>query len=146
VPLDPDSLPRVFSPTAPYEVGREKIREFADSLGDDNPVYRDPDAARAAGHPDVIAPPTFPSSLAMTAFQEVMAGLGFDNSRVFHATLRFSSSRPARVGDRLVVQVSVQDTGLVGGNTSLDVEANVRTAEDEPVAVVFAKMIAVPED
>ena len=127
-------------------MGREKIREFADSLGDDDPVYRDPSAARAAGYPDVIAPPTFPSSLAMTAFQDVMAGLGFDNSRVFHGSLQFSSSRPVRVGDRLVVQVSVENVGEAGRNTYLDLKADIRTADGEPVAVVLAKTYSIPED
>ena len=51
---------RVYPATEPYEVGREKIREFADAIGDDNPAYRDKAAAKALGYPDVIAPPTFP--------------------------------------------------------------------------------------
>ena len=36
---------KTFPPTEPYEVSREKLREFADAIGDLNPVYRD----RAAG-------------------------------------------------------------------------------------------------
>ena len=40
-------------------MSRVKIAEFADAIGDPNPVYRDRAAARAAGYPDVIAPPTF---------------------------------------------------------------------------------------
>ena len=59
MPLDQSFIGRVYPPTASYEVSREKIREFADAIGDANPLYRDPEAARAAGHPDVIAPPTF---------------------------------------------------------------------------------------
>nr|WP_284289733.1 MaoC family dehydratase N-terminal domain-containing protein [Angustibacter aerolatus] len=49
---------RVYPPMAPYEVGREKIREFAEAVGP-QPAHVDPEAARALGHPDVIAPPTF---------------------------------------------------------------------------------------
>ena len=41
MPLDQSFVGRIYPPTAPYEVGREKIREFADAIGDDNPVYRD---------------------------------------------------------------------------------------------------------
>lgn len=44
--------------TAPEEIGRASIRYFALAIGADNPIYVDPDAARAAGHPDVVAPPT----------------------------------------------------------------------------------------
>jgi len=57
--LNAEFVGRVYGPGAPYEVSRVKIAEFADAIGDPNPVYRDPAAARAAGHPDVIAPPTF---------------------------------------------------------------------------------------
>lgn len=57
--LDQTFVGRTYPPTEPYEVGREKIREFAVAVGDENPVYTDPEAAKAFGHQDVIAPPTF---------------------------------------------------------------------------------------
>ena len=57
--LDRALVGRSYPPSAVYEVGRGKIAEFARAIGDDDPVYRDPEAAKAAGHPDVIAPPTF---------------------------------------------------------------------------------------
>ena len=44
--------------TAPEELGRAAIRYFARAVGDDNPVYTDDAAARAAGHDGVVAPPT----------------------------------------------------------------------------------------
>ncbi len=42
-----------------HEVERGAIRRFADAIGDPNPLYRDPDAARDAGYGGVIAPPTY---------------------------------------------------------------------------------------
>ena len=45
--VDQSFIGRIYPPTAPYEVGREKISEFADAVNDPNPVYRDPSAARA---------------------------------------------------------------------------------------------------
>ena len=44
--------------TAPEELGRASIRYFALAIGDDNPIYVDEEQARAAGLPDVVAPPT----------------------------------------------------------------------------------------
>ena len=55
--LDQSFVGRTYPPTEPYEVGREKIREFAEAVGDANPAYTDPEAAKALGHADVIAPP-----------------------------------------------------------------------------------------
>jgi MaoC dehydratase-like protein len=40
-------------PAVRYEVGREKLREFAVAVGETDPVYHDEAAARAAGHPDL---------------------------------------------------------------------------------------------
>ena len=45
--------------TAPDEIGRPAIRQFALAIGDFNPLYTDREAARAAGLPDLMAPPTF---------------------------------------------------------------------------------------
>ncbi len=53
--LDQSFVGRTYPPSPPYEVGREKIREFADAIGDSDEVYRDPQAARAAGHPEQLA-------------------------------------------------------------------------------------------
>lgn len=50
---------RVVSYTAPEPLGRAAFRYFARAIGDDNPIYTDGDAARAAGYRDVVAPPTF---------------------------------------------------------------------------------------
>ena len=58
--LNRDFVGRSYPSSSPYEVSRVKIKEFAAAIGDSNPIYRDRDAARAAGHPDVVAPPTFP--------------------------------------------------------------------------------------
>ena len=49
-----------------HEVERGAIRRFADAVGDPNPLYRDPDAARDAGYADVIAPPTYLRALTRT--------------------------------------------------------------------------------
>jgi hypothetical protein len=43
--------------TSNVEKGR--LRFFANSIGETNPIYSDEDAARDAGHPALPAPPTF---------------------------------------------------------------------------------------
>ena len=42
-----------------FPVERDHVVQFADAIGTDDPVFRDPEAARAAGYPDQVAPPTF---------------------------------------------------------------------------------------
>ena len=49
MPVNRDYAGRTFPATAPYEVSRVKIAEFADAIGDPNRVYRDLAVAQAAG-------------------------------------------------------------------------------------------------
>ena len=73
--LDPSFVGRTYPPTAPYQVGREKIREFATAIGATDPAHHDPEAARALGHPDVVAPPTFPVVVTMAANRQIVEDL-----------------------------------------------------------------------
>jgi acyl dehydratase len=144
VPLDQSFVGRTYPPTPPYEVGREKIREFADAIGDANPAYRDPEAARALGHPDVIAPPTFGIVLSMTAGRQVVADpeLGLDYSRVVHGEQRFVSARPVRAGDRLTAVVTVENIRSAAGNDMITTRAEVSTADGEPVFTAYSTLVA----
>ena len=57
--MNPELAGRAYPPTEPYLVGREKIREFASAVQATDPAHFDVAAARAAGHDDLVAPPTF---------------------------------------------------------------------------------------
>lgn len=142
--LDQSFVGRKYPPTPAYEVGREKIREFADAIGDPNPAYRDADAARALGHPDVIAPPTFPIVLSMRAGAQVVfdPDLGLDYSRVVHGEQRFVYSRPVRAGDRLTVTVSVESIRSAAGNDLLTTRGDVSTVDGELVLTAYSTLVA----
>lgn len=126
---------RVYPPTPPYEVGREKIREFAEAIGDSNPAYLDVAAARALGHDDVIAPPTFAIVLTLKAGHQVIMDpdLGIDYSRVVHGEQRFVHTRPVRAGDVLQVTVTVEEIRSAAGNDLITTRGDVTTVEGEPV-------------
>jgi acyl dehydratase len=142
--LDAGLVGRSYPPSAVYEVGREKIAEFARALGDDDPVYRDPAAAQAAGHPDVIAPPTFAIVVTMDAGSVVVADpeVGIDYSRVVHGEQRFTHHRPIRAGDRLVSTASIDAARTVAGNDMLTTRVEVATEAGEPVCTAFSMLVA----
>jgi acyl dehydratase len=142
--LDPSFIGRTYPPTEPYEVGREKIREFADAIGDSHPAYRDPAAAQALGHPDVIAPPTFPVVLSMRAGAQVVLDpeLGLDYSRVVHGEQRFVYTRPVRAGDVLTVTVTVESIRTAAGNDLLTTRGEVSTVDGEPVVTAYSTLVA----
>src|SRR6266496_2556079 len=58
MPVKTDAIGKQW-PATTYEVGAEKVREFADAIGADNDVHRDHEAAKAAGYRDLVAPPMF---------------------------------------------------------------------------------------
>ncbi|UGQ14642.1 MaoC family dehydratase N-terminal domain-containing protein [Yinghuangia sp. ASG 101] len=142
--LDPKFIGRTYPPTAPYEVGREKIREFADAIGDDNPVFREPEAAAKYGHPDVIAPVTFPIVISLGAAEQIVKDpeLGLDYSRVVHADQRFSYTRPVRAGDRLVAVVTVENIKTMAGNDIITTRADITTVEGEHVVTARSTLAA----
>ena len=142
--LDPALVGRGYPPSAVYEVGRQKIAEFADAIGAADPVHRDTDAARAAGHPDVIAPPTFAITLTLSAAGVVVEDpdVALDYSRVVHGEQRFTHHRPIRAGDRLVATPTIEAVRSVGGNDLLTTRVDVATEDGEPVCSATSMLVA----
>ncbi|HSK49229.1 MAG TPA: MaoC family dehydratase N-terminal domain-containing protein [Solirubrobacterales bacterium] len=91
-------------PGATYQVGREKIKEYANALGLDNQVHLDVEAARAAGFRDVVAPPMFAvvySSPAMApAILDPEVALNF--AAMVHGGQAFEWGEPACSGDEIM--------------------------------------------
>jgi len=102
---------------APEEIGRAAIRCFALSVRDDNPLYVDDQAARAAGHPSVIAPPTFvvESSQYADGRPDAHGYLGhawhlpIAGCRMIRAGNDYEFFRPVTPDDRLSVTWTLED-------------------------------------
>jgi len=144
VPLDPSYAGHAYPRSEAYEVGRAKIREFADAIGDPNPMYRDVEAAHAAGHPDVIAPPTFPTLLFGKYSLEALVAdpeLGLDYDRMVHGDMSFTYERPVRAGDRLTVVTTVDGIMNRAGNDFLNLRVDVDTVDGERVVVARAQLV-----
>lgn len=143
MPLDQSFIGRIYPPTAPYQVGREKIREFATAIGAGDPVHHDVEAAKAAGYTDVVAPPTFPIVITMAALKQIVMdpALGVDYSRVVHGDQRFSYARPVVAGDDLVVINHIEEIITRGGHDFLTTRQEVQTTGGELVATVWHKTV-----
>lgn len=141
--LDPSFVGRTYPPTASYQVGREKIREFATAIGATDAAYHDPDAARALGHPDVLVPPTFPITITMAASRQIIDDpeLGLDFSRVVHGDQRFRYHRPVVAGDELVCVNTVEDVTNRGGHGFLTIRTEVTTTAGDPVVTAWSKLV-----
>lgn len=141
--MNPELTERAFAPTAPYLVGREKVREFARAVFATAPLHHDPEAARAAGFADVVAPPTFPIVIAEATLQQLLAepDAGIDFSRVVHGDQRFSYSRPIVAGDELTATLAVTGIKSLGGNAMVTAETAI--ADSEGAHVVTATSVLV---
>ncbi|MFC4062286.1 MaoC family dehydratase N-terminal domain-containing protein [Planomonospora corallina] len=140
--LNRDFVGRASEPSAPYEVSRVKIREFAAAIGDNSPIYRDREAAQAAGHPDVVAPPTFPIVFSL-AGGSLLADpdLGLNFAMVVHGEQRFQYQRPIYAGDELVSVSTVTDIRSVGRNEFITVRSDVTTVGGEPVCTTYNTIV-----
>jgi acyl dehydratase len=144
VPLDPSFVGHAYPRSEIYEVGREKIREFAESIGDDHPVYRDVAAARAAGYADVIAPPTFATILfgkysLASIVEDPKLGLNYD--RLVHGDMNFTFARPVCAGDRLTVTTHIADITTRMGNDFLTLRAEIDSADGTRVVTALSQLV-----
>ncbi|WP_229073980.1 MaoC family dehydratase N-terminal domain-containing protein [Actinoplanes sp. DH11] len=141
--LDQSFVGRSWPATEPYLVGREKIREFARAIGATDAEYLDPEAARAAGYADVVAPPTFPIVFTMAASRQIISDpeLGLDYTRVVHGDQRFAYTRPVVAGDALVCVNSVEEITSRGGHEFITTRTEVSTEGGDPVVTVWSKLV-----
>ncbi|MWA05774.1 MaoC family dehydratase [Actinomadura sp. LD22] len=139
--LNRDFIGRSFPPSEPYEVSRVKIREFADAIGDGNPIYRDREAAKAAGHPDVIAPPTFPIVVSLGNPGLADPDLGLNYAMVVHGEQRFEYTRPVRAGDVVTCTSTITEIKSIGNNEKMVVETDVKTVEGELICKTYNTIV-----
>ena len=141
--INREFIGRIFPASEPYEVSRVKIAEFADAIGDANPVYRDAAAARAAGHADVIAPPTFAIVISMAGSGAALAepGLGLNYAMVVHGEQRFEYTRPITAGDVVTAQVTLTDIRDAGRNVMLTTSTEIKTVTGEHVCTAVSTIV-----
>lgn len=131
---------REYPETPPYEVGREKLREFAEAVGAAHPAHHDVAAARAAGYPDLVAPPTFAVVVAQRAEKQLIAdpAAGIDFTRVVHADERFTHHRPICAGMQLVTVLHVDSIVERGGLAMITTRAEIAADDGAAVATVVS--------
>lgn len=148
MPVDTTFAGRAYPPGDVYVVSREKLREFAEATGATHPAHTDVDAARALGHPDVVAPPTFAVVIAQrTEAQYVQdPAAGIDFSRVVHADERFTHHRPIHAGDHLRTALHVDAVTQRAGLSMITTRCEIADESGSPVATVVSTLAVRPED
>lgn len=125
-----------------YEVGREKVREYARAVQDYHPVHWDEDVAAEHGHAGLLAPVTFISLVGILAqrklFEQVVTG--YDLSQIMQTDQILEFHRPIRVGDQLVCDVYLHSFRQAFGGDII-VTKNIVTSRDELVLTTYTTLV-----
>jgi len=134
VPSSAD-LPVAPIAVSTYAVGREKIREYARAVGETDPRYLDLDAARAAGHPDLVAPPMFAAVYCGGAFEAAMHDptLALDLPMLLHGGQEFEWGTPVLGGDEITTEITLSDVSERLGMRFVAFESRSRNQRGEEV-------------
>src|SRR5919198_1608607 len=125
-----DAVGKTYPPTV-YAVGREKIKEYALAVGETNPLHLDPEAARAAGFHDVVAPPMFCVVYSGPAMGPAIfdPDVGINFALMVHGGQEFKWGPLVVAGDEIETTVTVKDISERNG-TSFYVFESVSTNQD----------------
>lgn len=98
-------------PAAVLPIERTRLQFFAKAIGETNPVYHDIAAAKAAGYPDLPAPPTFLFAAELDAgvTDKLLDDLGIPLANLLHGEQSFTYHRPVCVGDTVTVRSVITD-------------------------------------
>ena len=122
---------------------RKKSNARSNSFGARATGVESREIARAAGYPDVVAPPTFPVVVQEHALAQLLADpeAGIDFSRVVHGDQRFSYSRPVVAGDELTATLTVTSVKSLGGHSMVTADALVADASGSHVVTATSTLV-----
>ncbi|USQ80876.1 MaoC family dehydratase N-terminal domain-containing protein [Ornithinimicrobium faecis] len=141
--VNPDYAGREYPPVGPFPVTAEEIAAFADAIGSTSAAHRDPAAAQALGHADVVAPPTFAVRLAQQCEAQLIRDedAGIDFSRVVHGEESFTHHRPITAGDSLSGVLHVDRIREAGGHGMVSTRVELSDARGAPVTTVKSTIV-----
>ena len=110
MPVNTDATGKEW-PAATYEVGAEKIREFADAVGAANPVHHDHAVAKDAGFRDLVAPPMFCVVYSARAMGPAILDpeVGINLAAMLHGSQEFEWGEPVCDGDVISTTTTLKE-------------------------------------
>jgi acyl dehydratase len=119
MPVNKSAIGKTYDPVT-YAVGREKIREYARAVGENDPVCMDLEAARAAGYDDLMAPPMFAVVYSAPAVGPPIFDpeIELNFAMMVHGGQEFVWGPPVVAGDEISTTASVKDISEKDGRGS----------------------------
>ncbi|MET0196296.1 MULTISPECIES: (3R)-hydroxyacyl-ACP dehydratase subunit HadA [Nocardiaceae] len=127
-----------------YEVGREKVREYARAVQDWHPAHHDEDAAKGLGYDGLLAPLTFISLVGIIAqsrmFKEFITG--YDPSQILQTDQRLQFHKAIQVGDELSCEVYLESFRQMSGSDIITTKNIVTDQNGELVQTTWTTLVA----
>jgi acyl dehydratase len=126
-----------------FQVGREKIREFALAIKDNHPTHFNDSDAAAAGYPALVAPLTFLAIAGRRVQLEIFTkfNIPINLARVFHRDQKFHFHRPILAGDKLYFDTYLDSVLESHGTVLAEIRSEVTDAEGKPVVTSVVTML-----
>lgn len=121
--IDKKFIGREYKPIT-YVVGREKIKEYAKTIGDLNPLYLDPDKAQKSKYKSIIAPPMFVVVFARDAMFELFNDkeININMQRLVHGEQEFSFHKIVKENDSITTKAKIKNIFEKGNNDFIELE------------------------
>ncbi len=123
MPIDTKFIGREYKPVI-YVIGQEKIKEYAQAVGDLNPLYIDPDFAKKSKYGCVIAPPMFVVVFARNSMFSLFEDneLKIDFSRLLHGEQEFNFHKIVKANDTIITHSKIKNIYQKSNNDFVELE------------------------
>jgi acyl dehydratase len=140
--IDNKFIGKEYEPTV-YEIGREKMREYARAVGDDNPLIMDNVVGKASEYGDCIAPPVFASVYNLMGAAQLFFDpeVKMNMAMLVHGEQEFEFHKPVKPGDVITTTGRIADIIKKGNNDLVSYEARSVNQDGELVTVGRATFV-----
>ena len=130
-------------PVTEYEIGREKMKEYAAAVGDMNPMYHDREAGKKSKYGDNIAPPNFAAVYNLMGCAQMFfdAELALNFAMLVHGEQDFEFVKPVMPGDVITTTGKIVDIAVKGNNDVVKFEARSTNQDGELVTIGRATFV-----
>ena len=130
-------------PVTEYEIGREKMKEYAVAIGDMNPMYQDREAGKKSEYGDNIAPPSFAAVYNLMGCAQMFFDpeLKLNMGMLVHGEQDFEFVKPVKPGDFITTTGKIVDIAAKGNNDVIQFEARSTNQDGELVTIGRATFV-----
>ena len=123
MPLDTKFIGKEYS-SVTYVIGQEKIKEYALAIGDENPLYINPDFAKKSSHGSVVAPPMFVVVYARETLINLFEDkeLNLNMVRLVHGEQEFNFHKIVKANDSITTASKIKNIHQKGNNDFIEME------------------------